>query len=461
MIFTTSLLSMLLALVVFAFNWKVNRNALFLSILMILIGSSQLRHYLVLHTTEPFWLAILINNPSPLWSMIGACLFFYVRNVLTDQFEFRKSDLLHTIPFWVSLVGILPYLFTPFAHKIEVANLFIQQMAAVKDVDFNWLLDNEVNIKIRYALQIGYALACLWMLAGFKKRRTTDVNRPQAQRGIIHKWMTAVSVYVLLDALYFMIGLTIYSYKPSQARDMPIYYPALYAMGVTITCIPSLVLIFPEILFGIPRLRNTLSPLPPTPALEISEDALPSEAISPTPAASAATTESSELGGKDPFIALGQRVIDYMDREKPYVHQDFSLEDLAEKLGVPRHHLYYCFNKILKKKFVVLRMEYRIKEVKKCLLEADMETTTREAIGGLCGFSSRSAFYRIFTELVGCSPGEFIEMNRPQGGIEQDLQDLKGFSGLALVDGEDALSATPPSSSSAARRMPPPPPAAA
>ena len=93
MIFTTSLLSMLLALVVFAFNWKVNRNALFLSLLMILMGSSQLRHYLIFHGTEPFWLAVLINDPTPLWSMIGACLFFYVRNVLTDRFEFRKSDL--------------------------------------------------------------------------------------------------------------------------------------------------------------------------------------------------------------------------------------------------------------------------------------------------------------------------------------------------------------------------------
>ena len=412
MIFTTSLLSMLLALVVFAFNWKVNRNALFLSMLMILVGSSQLRHYLTLHATDPFWLAILINNPSPLWSMIGACLFFYVRNVLTDRFEFRKSDLLHTIPFWVSLVGILPYLFTPFDHKIEVANLFIRQMAAVKDVDFNWLMDHEVSLKIRFTLQIGYALACLWMLAGFKKRRTTDVNRPQAQRGMIHKWLVAVSVFVLLDALYLTIGVNIYFDKPSLARNIPIYYPALYAMGVIITCIPSLVLIFPEILYGIPRLRNAPSLLPPTPALEISDDAPPSEAVSPTPAASGATTEISGREEQDPFIALGQRVIDYMDRERPYVRQDFSLEDLAEKLGVPRHHLYYCFNNILKKKFVVLRMEYRIKEVKKCLLESDLETTTLEAIGGSCGFASRSAFYRIFTEQVGCSPGEFIEQQK-------------------------------------------------
>lgn len=411
MIFTSSLLSMLLALVVLVFNWKVNRNALFLSVLMILIGSSQLRHYLVFHSTEPFWLAILINNPSPLWSMIGACLFFYVRNVLRDRFEFRKSDLLHTIPFWVSLVGILPYLFTPFAHKIEVANLFIRQMAAVKDVEFNWLMDHEVSLKIRFTLQICYALACLWMLAGFKKRRKTDVNRPQAQRGIIHIWLIAVSVFVLLDALYLLIGINIYFDKPTLARDMPIYYPALYTMGATITCIPFLVLIFPEILYGIPRIRD-ISPAPPDPVLDMTTVVPRTEAISPKPTAAAVTTDSSGRIGQDPFQDLGQRILDLMDQEKPYLRQDFSIEELAEMLDVPRHHLYYCFNNVLKKKFVTIRTEYRITEVKKRLLDADLETTTLEAIGASCGFASRSAFYRIFTEQVGCSPGEFIEQHK-------------------------------------------------
>jgi hypothetical protein len=60
-----SLLNMVLALILLLFNWKVNRNALFLSVLMILIASCQTRQYLILHGKEPFWLAILINKPGP------------------------------------------------------------------------------------------------------------------------------------------------------------------------------------------------------------------------------------------------------------------------------------------------------------------------------------------------------------------------------------------------------------
>ena len=166
-----SLLSMILALVVLAFNWKVNRNALFLSLLMILIATLQIRQYLSLTGTHPFWLAIFINNPAPLWSMIGPCLWFYVRNVLTDRLEFRRSDWLHTLPFWISLVGILPYLVTPFSYKLDVANLFIQNLQDVRNIRFNWLMSHKLSLMTRYALQVAYAFFCLWMLAGFQRRR--------------------------------------------------------------------------------------------------------------------------------------------------------------------------------------------------------------------------------------------------------------------------------------------------
>jgi AraC-like DNA-binding protein len=109
---------------------------------------------------------------------------------------------------------------------------------------------------------------------------------------------------------------------------------------------------------------------------------------------------------------MGQRVLNYMEREKPYLQPEFSIEQLAEMLDLPRHHLYYCFKNILQKKFVVLRTEYRIREAKRRLLEADLKETTMDAIGRASGFSSHSAFYRVFSEQTGCSPGEYVERNQ-------------------------------------------------
>lgn len=408
-----SLLNMILALILLMFNWKVNRNALFLSVLMILIASGQTRQYLVFHGNDPFWMAIFINSPGPLWSMIGPCLYLYIRSVLSDRFEFRRSDLLHTLPFWLSLVGIFPYLLTPFSYKLEVAQLFIDHMPSAKDVPFNWMMNHEWNLASRNVIQIMYALACLRILAGFQRRRKHDTNRPLPHGGLIFKWLVGVSVFVLLTGLYYFSGTFLFFRNPSLGRELVSNYNVLYAFGIVLTCLPALVLIFPEILYGIPRRREgaetTISHAEPPPTVAAPTE----EADNAIPDIDPEAPKLPEGPADDPFRELGQRVLNCMEREKPYLRQDFSIEQLAEMLDVPRHHLYYCFKNILQKKFVNLRSEYRIREAKKRLLEADLKETTMDAIGRECGFSSHSAFYRLFTEQTGCSPGEYVERNTP------------------------------------------------
>ena len=427
-----SLLNMILALILLMFNWKVNRNALFLSVLMILIASGQTRQYLVFHGNDPFWMAIFINSPGPLWSMIGPCLFFYVRSVLTDRFEFRRSDLLHTLPFWLNLVGIFPYLITPFSYKLEVAQLFIDHMPAAKDVPFNWMMNHEWNLASRNIIQIMYALACLWILAGFQRRRKHDTNRPLPHGGLIYKWLVGVSVFVLLTGLYYFSGAFLYFRNPALGREMVSSYNVLYAFGIVLTCLPALVLIFPEILYGIPRRR---------------EGAETTISLAEPPATVAAPTEEADItipdtdpeapklpdgAADDPFRELGQRVLNFMEQEKPYLQPDFSIEQLAEMLDVPRHHLYYCFKNILQKKFVTLRTEYRVRQAKGLLMNADLKEMTIEGIGRECGFASRSAFYRIFTEQTGYSPGEYNEKNRLLGKEDQPAVPKPGQSALGI-----------------------------
>jgi AraC-like DNA-binding protein len=134
----------------------------------------------------------------------------------------------------------------------------------------------------------------------------------------------------------------------------------------------------------------------------------------------------------DPFREMGQRVLNYMEQEKPYLQPDFSIEQLAETLNVPRHHLYYCFKNILQKKFVNLRSEYRVREAKKRLLEGDLNENTLHGIARECGFTSRSTFYRIFTEQTGCSPGEYVERNQPLDQAAHSEVPKPGQSALGL-----------------------------
>ncbi len=413
MALSLSLLSMILALIVLIFNWKVNRNALFLSLLMILIASLQTRQYLTLYGKNPFWLAIIINNPAPLWSMIGPCLFFYVRNVLTDRMIFRKSDLLHTIPFWVTLAGTLPYMLTSFSYKLWVADVNIKNLNDAYHIRYNWLLNNQWNLFFLSVVQVGYAMASFWMLARFQRRQKQHAGRFGSNSGMIHKWLVAVSVFVLLTGLYYFSGAFLYFSNPSLARNFMTNDQWINVFGVLLTCLPFLVLIFPEILYGIPMLREMRA----VPRSETGTQ-VPVGVYDPleSPAAPEVTPEIPlpEVTEADPFRELGQRVLDFMEVEKPYLVQDFTIEHLAEMLGVPKHHLYYCFKHILKQKFVQLRNKYRVEEAKRRLVAADLKETTLANIGFECGFSAHSSFYRIFTEHEGCTPGEFIERHNQQ-----------------------------------------------
>ena len=121
-----------------------------------------------------------------------------------------------------------------------------------------------------------------------------------------------------------------------------------------------------------------------------------------------------------------------MEQEKPYLQPDFSIEQLAEMLDEPRHHLYYCSKNILQKKFVTLRTEYRVREAKRHLMDTDLKETTLEGIGRRCGFASRSAFYRIFTEQTGCSPRKYVDRNRPLRQEEDPEKPAAGQSAPRL-----------------------------
>jgi len=386
---------------------------------MLLISTFSITHYLVIHASSQFWLAVTFNNQTALWCLIGPSLYFYIRSVLTDRLEFKAKDLLHTIPFWITLVGILPYLMTPFEYKLSVADLIIHNISEMKRVTVNWLVPQEINLLVRPILQISYAIGCLFILLRFQQREKYHINRPVKQTRLVFRWLLSLTIFVLLTGIYYLWALIAYYSSPDFDRTDIYQHQALYFVGVSLISMPLMMIIFPRILYGIPKYKLALKDSKKNESIR-EEGSMPktstsSSADSPDTLGNTTTDETN----KDPFDALSERMMAWMEAQKPYLDQDFSLESLADQLEVPKHHLYYCFRNILKTKFTTLRTQYRIEHAKQLLKEADLRSVTLDAIGHASGFASRSGFYKTFKEEVGCSPGEFMEA------------ELKKSSGLA------------------------------
>lgn len=410
MLLYISLLNCFLAIHLVVYNWKTNRNIQFLGATLLIISSYISAFHLLITGESRFWLAVLWGNPAPLWYLGGPCLYLYVRGTLNDRFDVRRSDLVHLIPFVVSLVGILPYLFTSFDHKLEVADAIIRDLTVARRLETNWLLSVNANLLLRPMLMIVYALVSIGLILRFESRLAQSRSIPQEQRKTARNWMLMLSTSILAANVIALTISYLYSDDPGMDRDQVNQTVARQISAYVLALIPMTVLLFPQILYGIPRYRQPLSSAEGTDSenwdreMNKVQETAPVQTKTPNYA-------KGERPQEDPFRELGDRILQAMEHHKPYTDPNFSLDGLAELLDVPKHHLYYCFRNILHTKFTSLRMSYRIEHAKKLLASANLSVVTLESIGKDSGFASKSGFYNTFKAEVGCSPGEYAEKN--------------------------------------------------
>lgn len=121
--------------------------------------------------------------------------------------------------------------------------------------------------------------------------------------------------------------------------------------------------------------------------------------------------QQKKIASQD-FTALAIQLKQLMEEDKAYLIPNLSLRDLAEKMGTSDKNLSMMINKHLKVSFYDLVNAYRIKEAKARLLSDDLEKYTVTGIGKMCGFSSKSSFYRVFKKETGITPLNYLKKER-------------------------------------------------
>ena len=105
---------------------------------------------------------------------------------------------------------------------------------------------------------------------------------------------------------------------------------------------------------------------------------------------------------------LAEKLEDVMRREKPYIHPDLKIADLATAIGTSAHTLSYLFNQYLERNYYDYINDYRISEFKRLVNTDEYARYTLSALAELCGFSSRASFFRYFKKATGITPNEYI-----------------------------------------------------
>lgn len=97
-----------------------------------------------------------------------------------------------------------------------------------------------------------------------------------------------------------------------------------------------------------------------------------------------------------------------MQRERLYVNPDLKIADLASILNISTNTLSYLFNQYLNKNYYDYLNDYRIAEFKSLINKDEYSKYTLTALAELCGFSSRTSFFRYFKKKTGITPNEYV-----------------------------------------------------
>jgi AraC-like DNA-binding protein len=363
-IFTSSLLAI--------YNWKVQKGALFIAGILIILSTYALTHYYTGPTQGDFPLALLYGTLSPLWLLPGPLLFFYFRSIFQPgKIVVSWKDLLHFVPSLFHLINILPYIFSPFDYKLQVAHAIHENINNIQTININAFYSFKTAFLSR---PISLLIYLLWCTIFFLKQLKKVSSR-------VAMWLLFFIISLLITtSAYLSIAFNLFSssFKVENISANPVYL----ASGIAYILIPiALILFFPEVLYGIKKQDVDIS----AEKSDVSPDELAAHAD------------------------VAKKIEQYLRREKPFLNPDFELAEIASALKVNPKQVSFACKHVLDIKFTDLRAQLRVEHAKELLKKGLTGTITIDAIGVDSGFKSRSTYYDAFKAETGMTPSQYLE----------------------------------------------------
>ena len=384
MLLYLSLFTIVLSVLLFIYNWKFNPTTLYLSLVFIIMCLLGITHYFMLNSYSRFWLAVVFNHFAPLMFLLGPFLYFYVRGTLEDVYTLSKKDMVHFVPAFIALIGTIPYIFQPFEKKLNIADRIINDVNCVNQIDVNLFYDISGSFALRAIIGFSYILYCFFLLWEKHPTKIAPLQVPKKQFWVSYRWLL-----ILVNSLFILtFSLAISALKPTSLvirKNFLTNGDFFYQItGITYFVLSISLLLFPEILYGMPK--------------RIEQSSTKKK-----------KTKRKVVTDEDPFIEVNESIIDYLKTNKPYLNPDFDISHIAFDLKIPQNHVSYCIANIMNTRFTKLKSELRIQHAIELLKDGHNSSITIDGIGIQSGFKTRSYYYEVFKKETGFTPSEYLE----------------------------------------------------
>lgn len=346
----------------------------------------------------------LANVTAPLLFLLGPLLWRYVL-ALTEAGARLRSFVWHAIPAGLLVLLLAPFYLSSAAQKLRALEAEWASSSLELSLPLLALMVQIAAYLTLCARQVGKYHRRLGDFYSNVERRRIDWLRQTVIAGLVlfAVWLLATWTQQawakVLDALGFPI--VVYALGYLALRQGQAFAPG-DAPTQTAQSAPVPVI-------------ETPSTTNPVPVVSAERSALPAHegsALTQSLAQAAnAKYEKSALSA-DAVARYRQHIENYVSLEKPYLENDLTLAQFAQRLAMSEHHLSQMLNVHFGKTFFDYVNQQRVDEVKRCLRDASYQHQTILEIALASGFSSKATFNASFKKFTGLTPSRFREADR-------------------------------------------------
>jgi len=299
---------------------------------------------------------------QPFVFLAAPLLFLYIRTLTSPDKKFDKTDFLHFIPFVLCAIYLLPY--------------YLQSSGAKFQVLLSEYTDESLGqwYYVRSAVFITQTLVYLILIVLTIVKYSQSVKRSNSphDRAVLFE----VRFFVIATAVLWCAVVLRYALERMPNLLVPLGASLLvYAMGYLKMRRPEIQGSGTEELSSKKYEKSTLTPARSERYLD--------------------------------------KLLNLMEKEKPFTDGDLTIQKLAEKLSIPAHHLSQTINERLGQTFSDFINSYRVEEAKRKLLDPALKHLSVLGIAEEVGFNSKSSFNAVFKKHTNMTPSEFRNAAAP------------------------------------------------
>lgn len=392
MLFLSLLLSFIVAVILLIHHWSQNKGIIYLVVTIILYSLRQFTFLIINSNAHGKLLSILFLHFDPLFFLMGPFILYYLKSLIRGKLVADRYLLLHTLPAVLILINLLPYYASPFASKViemTQGQGLVPFLSKVSEPYLLFPLKYQRILMVVYNLT--YVIAAFSLLLRFKRSGTTYIKKKLS--ALINRILWVLPAFILphqLIVIYSTLqapekGILVY-HNTSFTSDGPLFFLTLI--------LPLSFLFVPSWLYGDQSITSTgdilirkIGGLFQKKRGEANEEAY--------------SEKSTDL----------ERIIAFIEQEKPFLQVGFTLHDLSQELNIPYIRVINCFKKELNTSFPAYRKKLRIAHAISLLREGAHLTISIDGIAERAGFKSKSIFYTAFKEEHGMTPTEWMKRN--------------------------------------------------